>query len=205
MPSEGRQSAGAAFRVLRRPQAPLGIAAVTLLFMGQFALFTYLRPFLERVTQVNVSAISLILLLIGAAGFIGSWLIGFVLRTRLYGVLVTLPLLMAAIALSLIWLGRLPIPTAALLTVWGLVATAAPVAWWTWLSKVLPDDAEAGGGLMVAAIQLAITLGAASGGFVFDRSGHGATFALSAALLCASALLAFLGARNARQAIDRRS
>ncbi len=38
-----------------------------------------------------------------------------------------------------------------------------------WLSKALPDDAEAGGGLMVAALQLAIALGASSGGLLFDR------------------------------------
>ncbi|WP_207485644.1 hypothetical protein [Arenibaculum pallidiluteum] len=30
----------------------------------------------------------------------------------------------------------------------GLIGTAVPVAWWTWLAKVLPDDAEAGGGLV---------------------------------------------------------
>jgi hypothetical protein len=27
-----------------------------------------------------------------------------------------------------------------------LIGTAAPVAWWTWLSRTLPHDAEAGGG-----------------------------------------------------------
>lgn len=73
----------------------------------------------------------------------------------------------------------------------GLVATAAPVGWWTWLAKTLPDDAEAGGGLMVAIIQLAIAAGATLGGVVFDLSGYQATFALSAALLCMAAILAW--------------
>jgi hypothetical protein len=36
-----------------RPVVRLGMAAVGLFFMGQFALFTYLRPFLETVTQVD--------------------------------------------------------------------------------------------------------------------------------------------------------
>jgi predicted MFS family arabinose efflux permease len=72
-----------------------------------------------------------------------------------------------------------------------------PVAWWTWLSRTLPEDAEAGGGLMVAVIQLAITLGAAGGGFLFDAAGHRATFAAAAALLGASALLGVLCARRA--------
>ena len=51
------RTALAAFQVLRRPGVPLGMAAVALFFMGQFALFTYLRPFLETVTRVNVSTL----------------------------------------------------------------------------------------------------------------------------------------------------
>src|SRR4051812_8448402 len=71
MPS-GRSFGGAnVFRVLRRPQAPYGMAAVAFLFMGQFALFTYVRPFLETVTRVDVSTLSLILLIIDGAGGAG--------------------------------------------------------------------------------------------------------------------------------------
>jgi predicted MFS family arabinose efflux permease len=161
------------------------------LFMGQFALFTYLRPFLETVTRVNVSALSLILLILGVAGLVGTYLIGVMLRTRLYSVLIAIPLAMASIAIALITLGRWPLASAMLLGCWGLVGTPAPVGWGTWLSKTLPRDAEAGGGLMVAVIQLAITLGATLGGFLFDTSGFRSTFALSAAMLFASALFAF--------------
>jgi predicted MFS family arabinose efflux permease len=39
------------FTLLRRPSVAYGMAAILLLFMGQFALFTYLRPFLETVTR----------------------------------------------------------------------------------------------------------------------------------------------------------
>jgi predicted MFS family arabinose efflux permease len=59
------------------------------------------------------------------------------------------------------------------------------------LSKALPDDAEAGGGLLVAVVQLAIALGAAAGGWVFDASGYQATFSLSAGILFVAALVAF--------------
>ena len=59
------------------------------------------------------------------------------------------------------------------------------------MSKELPDDAEAGGGLLVAVVQLAIALGAAAGGWVFDASGYQATFSLSAGILFVAALLAF--------------
>jgi predicted MFS family arabinose efflux permease len=51
-----------------------GHARDSVFFMGQFALFTYLRPFLERVTRVNVSTLSFFLLVMGFTGLIGTYL-----------------------------------------------------------------------------------------------------------------------------------
>lgn len=99
----------------------VGLLACGLFFMGQFALFTDVRPFLEGITRVNVATLSTVLLVIGMMGVV----------------------------------------------------------------RTLPNDAEAGGGLMVAIIQLAIT----PGGLMYDHRGWHSTFALSAGvLLCASAL-----------------
>jgi predicted MFS family arabinose efflux permease len=195
MPSKSGARGGSVFGVLRRPQVPLGMLAVAVFFMGQFALFTYLRPFLETVTRVDIPTLSVILLILGGAGLIGTTLIGFLLKTRLHSLLIAMPLAMAAIAVGLIALGQSPVLVAVLLAGWGLIGTAAPVGWWTWLSKALPDDAEAGGGLMVAVVQLAITAGACLGGLLFDASGYQSAFGASAAVLCGSALLAFLGWR----------
>jgi predicted MFS family arabinose efflux permease len=198
MPSDRSVRSASALGVLRRPGAAHGMIAIALLFMGQFGLFTYLRPFLENATGVTVSLLSLILLVMGGAGLIGTWLVGRVVSRSLTATLVLAPLAMAVVALALIPMGTLPLPTAALLALWGLIGTALPVAWWTWLSRTLPDDAEAGGGLMVAVVQLAITLGAAGGGLLFDVGGHQATFLASAALLGGSALVGGLGARRSR-------
>jgi predicted MFS family arabinose efflux permease len=163
--------------------------------MGQFTLFTYLRPFLETVTNVSVSMLSLMLLVLGLAGLAGTFLIDAFLKNGLHRTLIVIPIFMAVIALALVSFGSSATSTTVLLGLWGLVATAAPVGWWTWLAKTLPEDAEAGGGLMVAIIQLAIASGATVGGLVFDSSGYRATFELSAALLGVAAILAFLAAR----------
>jgi len=201
--AEQGASAGGVFRLFRRPAIALGMLAVALFFMGQFALFTYLRPFLESVTQVGVSTLSLLLLAVGVAGFVGTTLIGSFLNKGMYRILVAVPLAMAAIGLALIAFGSSLAVTAVLLAVWGLVATSAPVAWWTWLARSLPQDAEAGGGLMVAVVQLAIACGATLGGILFDASGYRATFGMSAAVLVAGAGVAWLAARAARQGSAR--
>ncbi|WP_457579194.1 MFS transporter [Ensifer adhaerens] len=186
LPPRRRSAAGNVFRLLKRRQVAIGMTAILLLFMGQFALFTYLRPFLEFVSGYSVSALSLVLLLMGLAGVVGTWSISSLLSTRLYPIVVGIPLVMAAIAAMLIAFGSAKIAVAALLIAWGFFGTAAPVGWGTWLSRVLHDDAEAGGGLQVAVIQFAITVGAAAGGFLFDSSGWWSSFALAAILLLGS-------------------
>ena len=200
MPSDRRAIRANALALLRRREAALGIAGVTLLFMGQFALFTYLRPFLETTTGVSVSVLSLILLIMGLAGAVGSALIPKLIARSLRTALVGAPAGLALIGLALIGLGRDGLATGILLALWGLVGTAAPVAWWTWLSRTLPDDAEAGGGLMVAAIQLAITLGAAAGGLLFDAGGYRATFGASALILLTAAAVASVAPLHHRTA-----
>src|ERR1700709_2245393 len=101
MPNRSRSNAFAAFRVLRRPLVPLGMLAAALFFLGQFALFTYLRPFLETVTRVDVPTLALVLLALGVAGLVGTFLIGRLLQTGLYRALVIMPLAMAALAAGL--------------------------------------------------------------------------------------------------------
>jgi predicted MFS family arabinose efflux permease len=196
-PMQAQRGEGAAgiVRLLKRPAVAFGMAAVSLFFMGQFALFTYLRPFLETVTHASVSTLSFMLLVVGIAGFVGTALIGGLLKGSLYRMLVVMPMLMAAIALALVAFGSSAAATAVLLAAWGLIGTSAPVGWWTWLARTLPREAETGGGLMVAVVQLAIMLGATVGGLLFDTSGYQATFYMSAGLFVLAAVLAALAAR----------
>ncbi|CAH0242379.1 putative MFS family arabinose efflux permease [Pseudomonas frederiksbergensis] len=197
MKSQSGSGTGNVFRLMKSTPVALGMAAVSVFFMGQFMLFTYLRPFLETVTHVSISMLSLMLLVLGLAGLAGTFLIEAFLKNGLHRTLIVIPILMAAIALALVSFGSSATTTTVLLSLWGLVATAAPVGWWTWLARTLPEDAEAGGGLMVAIIQLAIASGATVGGLVFDSNGYQATFELSATLLGVAAVLAFLAARAA--------
>jgi predicted MFS family arabinose efflux permease len=94
-PKEGPHRPSA-LGMLRSAQARYGIAAVSLFFMGRFSLLTYLRPFLETITNVNVSTLSLILLIVGGAGLLGTYLIGFALKTQLRTLLIGMPIALAA-------------------------------------------------------------------------------------------------------------
>lgn len=189
-------SRGSVFRLFSRPIVSIGMLACGLFFMGQFALFTYVRPFLESVTPVNTTGLSLILLTIGVAGFVGTLIISTFLNARFYPTLMIIPGLMAAIAITLILTGQSIWIVALLLGLWGMLATAAPTGWWTWIARTIPEDAEAGGGLMVAVIQLSIALGSTAGGMVFDHLGWQSAFAMSSLLLLSAVVLTFFTSRQ---------
>ena len=183
------------FALLKHRKFAFGMVAVSLFFFGQFTLFTYLRPFLDLVTGDDAPLISGMLLALGVAGFVGTIVIGWLLKSQLYSLLITIPAIMAVIATTLVEIDGTPLNVGLLLTLWGLLATAAPVGWWTWLSKTMPHEAEAGGGLMVAIIQLAVMLGAIVGGTLFDAWGYRGPFSLAAGLLVVASLLAIVTSR----------
>ncbi len=190
------------FMLFRRRVVTLGMLGVGTFFMGQFTLFTYIRPFLETVTRVDAATVTLVLLVIGVAGFIGTTLIGRVLKRGFYPTLMAIPVLMAITALALIAFGSHVAIVTALLGLWGLISTAAPVGWWAWVPRTFPQNAEAGGGLMVAMVQLSIALGSTVGGLLFDHHGYQSTFLASAAMLIIATVLIFLTSRADTSAAD---
>lgn len=185
-----RRAVFSAFNLLKTPIAAVGMLAVGIFFMGQFTLFTYVLPFLEKTTQADNTDVSFTLLMIGVAGLTGTLLIGRAMQFGVYKVLTLVPFIMAALALLLLTYGGNLTATVILLTCWGLLATSAPVVWWAWLTDKFRNDAEAAGGLMVAIIQFSIALGSTAGGLLFDYSGYQITFIASAALLFIATLVA---------------
>ena len=190
MPAAGSASLGTLVEVLKRHGVAIGMVCAMLVFIGHFAFFTYLRPFLEFTTGAGIAMISGVLLGFGVANLLGTVLSGFMLERSLRVTLASMPLVMAIICACLatfnssLWLDL------ALITLWGMVFGAVPVAWSTWLTRTVPDEAESAGGLLVAAVQLAIMIGAAGGGAIYDFKGATAVFGASSVVLFVAALLA---------------
>ncbi|XQW89135.1 MFS transporter [Aeromonas veronii] len=192
-----------AFRLMRRPNVAIAIMGVTLTFAGAFSAFTYFRPFLETRTQVDLPQLSALLLALGLAGFVGTTAVSLLLRRHLYRMLRWLPLVLGVITLALLAVEHHFWSVALMLILWGTLNSAIPVAWSAWITQGIADSPESGGGLMVAAIQLAITLGAAVGGWLLDSLSISATFIGSALLLAAASLVVGNGSRLRPVTLDQ--
>ena len=195
MPARERISANRVLALLRRPNVARAMAAVMLSFGGAFAAFTYFRPFLESHVHATLPQLSLLLLALGLGGFVGTWAAGALLNSHLYPLLRTLPLGLGAVTVSLLLAGQQRWALALLMFAWGALNSAIPLSWFTWLTQGIRDEPEAGGGLMAAAIQLAIMLGAGVGGLLLDHVSIAATMVGSAALLALGALAVGSGRR----------
>jgi predicted MFS family arabinose efflux permease len=201
MPSKGRARLATLVHLLQRPQVRLGMLGVLLAFLGTFVAFTYFRPFLEGVTGAGVNEISAIFFWFGIAAFIGSSLAGTMLGRNLSLTLILMPLLMALLALGLVVFGKVSFITSVLMALWGFASSIIPAGWNTWITRTLSEEAESAGGLLVASIQLGIALGAALGGFSFDKTGAVGTFVVAACILLVATLVTILAMRF--QAADK--
>jgi len=175
--------------LLRRPGISMGMFGCVLAHTGQYALFTYIRPALESVVQIDVNGLALMLLGFGIANFAGTLLAGWVIERSLRATLIIMPSLVGIAALAMILLPIEATGLMLLVALWGLAFGGIPVAWSNWVAQSLPDQAESAGGMVVAAVQSSIAAGAALGGLVFGFSGVSGVFMISGIVMLLAALV----------------
>lgn len=157
--------------LLTRGPVRIALLAVLLVISGHFAGFTYIRPVLEDVTKLPVAAISAVLLGYGIGGFFGNFAGGWLAGHGERYAIVAGSAMIAVLAAALLVGGSSTVVTAVAVSLWGFAFGAFPVGFQTWIVRAAPDQAEAAGGLLVAAFQVAIATGAIAGGLIVDRTG----------------------------------
>ena len=195
LPARHTARPGTVMGLLRRPGIAVGMLGCVLAHTGHFALFTYIRPFLETTAHVAPDTLALMLLGFGLANFAGTLLAGQLMQRSLRLTLVLMPALVGVAALALVLLPASLAGQALLMAIWGLAFGGVPVAWSNWVARALPDQAESAGGMVVASVQSAIAAGAAAGGAMFSISGIAGVFMAAGALMLLAALLIALRVR----------
>lgn len=156
--------------MLRSTHTRFALLLTVLVVSAHFGTYTYVTPFLRQVTHASPGLITVLLLLYGAAGIVGTFLGGASVarRPRLTFGLAAGVIAVATLLLPV--LGRSQMGTVALLIVWGVGYGAVPVVSRTWFAKAIPHAPEAASVLFTASFQATISLGALAGGLVVDRT-----------------------------------
>ncbi|GED23599.1 MFS transporter [Halomonas halmophila] len=156
--------------VLLRPGIAVGMFGCVLAHTGHFALFTYIRPFLESSSGIGADGLAFMLLGFGVANFVGTLVAGWLMERSLIVTLALMPGLVGVAALAMVLLPTSLAGLVLLVAFWGMAFGGVPVAWSDWVARSVPDQTESAGGMVVASVQSSIAIGAAAGGWVFNFS-----------------------------------
>jgi predicted MFS family arabinose efflux permease len=168
IPPSGAPGFRTLLHTARTPVVATGILAIVLIAGGHFMGFTYLRPAFEGVSGLTPELLALLLLVYGVAGPLAD--------RRLPVLVIAAPVAIGTGTVVFALLGSsLPLAFVTVF-VWGVGFGAVPTMVQTWMARVAPERLESAGGLVVAAFQVAITIGAAVGGLLIDSVGVQAAF-----------------------------
>ncbi|MET0281403.1 MAG: MFS transporter [Steroidobacteraceae bacterium] len=174
---------------LTSPAARVGLLVALLLVAGHFAGYTYLRPMLDQIFRLSADSAATLLLVYGAAGFLGTFIGGRLLERSVRGTSMLAALMIAAVLLLSGLAGGGVIAASVATLVWGTAFGLVPVSMTTWMLRALPESPESGQALLVTAFQVAIASGALVGGIVVDASSISGALLLGGGLALLSALL----------------
>lgn len=189
MPVKEKMSFGKQLGILRKPGLWLNIAAVIFIFAAMFSVYSYFAEYLGKVTRMNGSLISIMLLIFGIIMIFGNFLFGVCLQKNIIKTVILFPILYAVIYLLVYSLGSYFVPMIFMVFIWGIIHSGGLIVSQTWLTIEAKEAPEFGNSLFVSFSNLGITLGTSIGGWSISQLGihqliwSGIIFALLSFLL----------------------
>lgn len=171
VPPSGAPGFRALLQTALTPVVAVGVLAIVLIAGGHFMGFTYLRPAFETIDGLTPELLAILLMVYGAAAFIGNLVAGPMADRRLRVLVIAAPMAIGVGTALLALAGSGLVMAFVTVFVWGVGFGAVPTMVQTWVAHVAPERLESAGGLIVAAFQIAITIGAAVGGLLVDSVG----------------------------------
>jgi predicted MFS family arabinose efflux permease len=177
-------------KVVRAPNARLGLVVTLGLVAGQYAAYTFITPFLAKADHAGPRVISVLLLVFGIGGLIGNFGVVRLLSRRLKATVVGMAATLAVATAALPVVGGWRPAAVVTLGAWGLAYGAMTVAMQTWVFTADRRDLWSGSALYPAVFQASIAVGSLLGGVVVGIFGdRGAIW--TGTVFAALALLGF--------------
>ncbi|SNT52414.1 hypothetical protein SAMN05216252_1341 [Actinacidiphila glaucinigra] len=171
------------------------MAAGAVVFIGQFAAWTYVTPFLTDYTYLSSGVITLLFVVYGCGGIVGSLVAGSLFKRGVIGSFVGSTTAVAAMLIGLASAGTLPWPAGLLLALWGLIWGIANPATLVWLLDAAPENQEAASAVNVTNLQVSLALGSALGAILVSTTTLQTVFFVAGFTVLGSGVLAAVAGR----------
>jgi predicted MFS family arabinose efflux permease len=199
MPVTENQSVKSQLVILKKGQMWVNLVATMIMIAGIFATYSFLAEYLGKISSMNGTEISLMLLLFGATGIAGNWVTGIALSKNV--LLTTRFFLLSLVGIHILayTFGGLFIPMTAIVGIWGFIHTGGFLIGQTRSTSEAPEAPELAASLMVSFGNAGVTLGTFLGGLVIKSFGIHQVIWISILLLLVALALTyvFVGRRSA--------
>lgn len=171
MPVKEKMSIGKQIGILRKPGLWLNIVAVMFMFAAMFSVYSYFAEYLAKVTNMNGSLISGMLLIFGVIMIAGNQLFGFLLQKNILNTVISFLIAYLIAYLLVYYLGSYFVPMIFMVFIWGIIHSGGLIVGQTWLMSEAQESPEFGNSLFVSFSNLGITLGTSIGGWFISQLG----------------------------------
>ena len=195
LPPDGRTHLRDLVGVVRRGAARFAMAAGAVVFIGQFTAWTYITPFLMEHTQLSSGVISLLYVIYGCGGIVGSLLAGSLFKRGVIGSFARAAVVVALLVVGLAMAGTVPWLAGLLLVLWGLFWGIVNPGTLVWMLDAAPEAPEAASAVNVTNLQIALAAGSGLGAILVSSTTLQAVFLTAGFIVLASAVLAAVAVR----------
>ncbi|MET7995683.1 MFS transporter [Amycolatopsis sp. NPDC005232] len=195
IPPDGRTHLRDLVGVVTQRAVRFGMAAGALVFIGQFTAWTYITPFLMDHTHLSSGVISLLYVIYGCGGIVGSLVAGSLFKRGVIGSFAGAATIVAALLIALANAGTLPWLAGLLFVLWGLFWGIVNPGTLVWMLDAAPETPEAASAVNVTNLQIALAVGSGVGAILVSSTALQTVFLTAGLIVLASAVLAAVAAR----------
>lgn len=160
------QSYGGQISVAKTAVFIISVLGVIFLNAGMYTSYSYISEFLNSITNIFGTELSIVLFIYGVASIFGNWLGAKLLNKNTNTTVLTFPIIFSFILIGMFIFGSIKIPTVILMALWGLLAGIGNDIAQYWMVSAAPEAPEFANGIFLSMGNVGVTIGTTIAGAV---------------------------------------
>jgi len=177
----------------------ISVLGVIFLNGGMYTSYSYISEFLNSITNIFGTELSIILFIYGVASIVGNWLGAKLLNSQTNRTVLIFPIIFSVLMLGMFALGGSKIAVIISMVFWGLLAGIGNDISQYWMVSAAPDAPEFANGIFLSMGNVGVTLGTTVAGAVV--AGMGIQYVMLAAIAVMLVDLILLFTRTNKYAV----
>lgn len=186
------QSYGGQVSVAKTGIFIISTLGVIFLNAGMYTSYSYISEFLNAITNIFGSELSIVLFIYGIASIAGNWIGAKLLNSNTNKTVLSFPIIFSILLLGVFTFGFMKIPTIILIAVWGLLAGIGNDIAQYWMVSAAPQAPEFANGIFLSMGNVGVTIGTTIAGAVVLSMGVQYVMLAAIAVLILDLILLFI-------------